>query len=54
MAEMVEKYRKMLENGTYDNEWELMNAEGINIDDLYQDEEDDETKEEEEWAFGKM
>ena len=41
MAKMCPEYEKMLRDGTYDNEEELCNQEGINYDDLYCDEEDE-------------
>lgn len=38
MAELFSEYQDMLDNGTYDNEEDLCNQEGLNIDDIYQDE----------------
>jgi len=37
MPKMVKKYERMLLDGTYENEQELCNQEGINYDDLYED-----------------
>jgi len=41
MAKMIKKYQDMLDSGKYDNEEELCNQEGINYDDLYEDEDED-------------
>ncbi len=38
---MYSEYEDMLDRGEYDNEEDLCNGEGINYDDLYEDEEDD-------------
>lgn len=38
---MFPEYEKMLDQGVYENEEELCNQEGLNYDDLYEDDEDD-------------
>ena len=44
MPKMIRKYERMLEQGLYANENELCNALGLNYEDIYEDEaeEDDE------------
>jgi len=37
MPKMIKKYERMLLDGTYENEQELCNQEGINYEDLYED-----------------
>lgn len=41
VAKMYKKYERMLNSGEYMNENELCNALGLNYDDLYEDESDD-------------
>lgn len=41
MAKMLKKYERMLISGEYASENELCNALGLNYDDLYEDEHDD-------------
>ena len=41
MAKMLKKYERMLQSGEYMNERELCNALGLNYDDLYEDEHND-------------
>jgi len=38
MAEMIKEYSDMLDRGEYDNEEDLCNNEGLNYDDLYEEE----------------
>ena len=46
MGKMIRKYERMLESGEYSSENELCNALGLNYDDLYEEEaqEDDGTE----------
>lgn len=37
MGEMYDEYQKMLDQGIYDDEEDLMNQEGLSYDDLYKD-----------------
>lgn len=39
MGEMLQEYQDMLDDGTYDNEEDLCNGEGVNYDDIYEDDE---------------
>lgn len=40
MGEMFKEYSDMLSSGQYENAEELCNQEGINYEDLYEDDED--------------
>lgn len=42
MSAMYPEYEKMLDQGIYENEEDLCNGEGINYDDLYMEENDEE------------
>lgn len=42
MPKMLKKYARLLEQGEYDSIQELCNDLGLNYDDLYEDEKDDE------------
>lgn len=42
MPKMIRKYERMLESGEYESIQELCNDLGLNYDDLYEDEKDDE------------
>lgn len=42
MPKMYKKYERMLNSGEYADENELCNALGLNYDDLYEDESDEE------------
>lgn len=40
MGEMLEEYSDMLDQNIYDNEEDLCNGEGLNCDEIYEDDDD--------------
>ncbi len=42
MGKMFKEYSDMLVSGEYENEEDLCNGEGLNYDELYEDEDEDE------------